>query len=228
MIVINNATKLYRMGGEEIRALDGLSLKIEDGDFIALVGPSGSGKSTLLNMIGALDSLDEGKILVDGTDISRIRDRAQAKYRRQQIGFVFQTFNLQGRLTALENVELPLLFEGLSVKERKNKGMEALSRVRLTDRVSHKPSQLSGGQQQRVAIARALVNNPKVLLADEPTGNLDSKSGEKIMKLLKTLNSRDGVTVVMVTHNTEHAEYADRVLHMRDGMIADQFKGTKS
>jgi putative ABC transport system ATP-binding protein len=221
MIVITDATKLYRMGGEEIRALDGLSLTIEKGDFFALVGPSGSGKSTLMNVVGALDDIDSGMVLVEGTDISKIKDSEKAAYRRNRIGFVFQTFNLQRRLTALENVELPLIFEGLPAKERKEKASMALETVQLSDRITHRPNELSGGQQQRVAIARAIVNDPDVLLADEPTGNLDSKTGLDIMKLLKELNDKKNVTVLMVTHNQEHADFADRVLHMRDGKIVN-------
>lgn len=219
MIVIEKASKVYTLGGEEIRALDDLSLKIEKGDFVALLGPSGSGKSTLLNVVGSLDTLTSGRVIVDGVDISKKRDKEQARYRRTRVGFIFQTFNLQKRLTAAENVELPLLFDNIPAKKRKTMALEALSKVNLSDRVSHRPAELSGGQQQRVAIARAMVNNPEVLLADEPTGNLDSKSGENIMKLIRNLNKKESMTVIVVTHNEEHALYADRVLRMRDGKI---------
>ena len=221
MIVIKNASKIYRMGDEEIRALDDLSLKIPKADFIALIGPSGSGKSTLMNVVGALDNLDSGTVKIDGKDISRMRDNEQAKYRRTRVGFIFQTFNLQQRLKAVENVELPLIFDGVPAKERRDRALEALNKVNLSDRVSHRPTELSGGQQQRVAIARSIVNNPDVLLADEPTGNLDSKTGEEIIHLIKSLNEKDGVTVIMVTHNEEHADFANRVLHMRDGKIVN-------
>jgi putative ABC transport system ATP-binding protein len=227
MIVLKGASKIYTMGGEEIRAIDSIDLKIENGEFVALVGPSGSGKSTLMNVIGALDSLEKGKIIVEGTDISKMRDKGQAEYRRKRVGFIFQTFNLQRRLTALENVELPLMFDAIGAKKREEMARKALGKVKLTDRVKHRPTELSGGQQQRVAIARAIVNNPDILLADEPTGNLDSKSGEETMKLIKDLNKSDGVTVVMVTHNDEHAGFADRVLYMRDGKISYQRKGKK-
>lgn len=221
MIVITNAKKVYRMGGEEIHALDDLSLTINKGDFFALVGPSGSGKSTLMNVVGALDTIDSGTVKVEGIDISRIKDSEKAKYRRNRVGFVFQTFNLQRELTALENVELPLIFEGLPSNIRRERSLQALETVQLSDRLSHRPTELSGGQQQRVAIARAIVNEPDVILADEPTGNLDSKTGLDIMKLLKHLNKEKNVTILMVTHNEEHADFADRVLHMRDGKIVN-------
>jgi len=219
MIILKNASKIYRMGDETIKALDGLSLEIENGEFVALVGPSGSGKSTLMNVIGALDQLTEGSIEVEGTDLTRLSDNGKALYRRKHVGFVFQTFNLQNQLSALENVELPMIFSGISASQRRTRSLEMLERMGLSDRVGHKPSELSGGQQQRVAIARALVNKPSILLADEPTGNLDSMSGEHIMDLLKDLNVKDGVTIVLVTHNEEHAKYARRTLHMRDGNI---------
>lgn len=227
MIVIKDARKIYRMGGEEIKALDGLSLKINEGEFIALIGPSGSGKSTLMNVIGALDSLDNGSIIVDGKDISKLSDNQQALYRRKRVGFVFQTFNLQSRLTALENVELPLIFDNVPARKRAEIALDALKKVKLSDRLQHKPSELSGGQQQRVAIARAIANKPSILLADEPTGNLDSKSGEKIMQLLKQFNEREQVTIIMVTHNERHAAFAGRVLHMLDGKIIQERNGTR-
>jgi len=219
VITIQKASKVYSLGGEEIRALDNLSLKIDKGDFVALLGSSGSGKSTLLNVVGSLDTLTSGRVVVEGVDISKKKDKEQARYRRTRVGFIFQTFNLQRRLTATENVELPLLFDNIPAQKRKAMALEALSKVNLSDRVGHRPSELSGGQQQRVAIARAMVNNPKVLLADEPTGNLDSKSGENIMKLIRNLNKKENMTVIVVTHNEEHALYADRVLRIRDGKI---------
>ncbi len=215
------------MGSEKIHALDDLSIKVNDGEFLALVGPSGSGKSTLMNVIGALDTLDSGKILVDSENISKYSDMKQAKYRRSKIGFIFQTFNLQTHLTALENVELPLIFSGVKPKKRRELALAALERVGLSNRVKHRPSELSGGQQQRVAIARAIVDNPKILLADEPTGNLDSKSGEEIIKLIRDLNKKENVTVIMVTHNEEHAKYADQILHLRDGKIVKVVGGEK-
>ena len=227
MIILDKASKIYTLGGEEIRAIDAIDLKIDKGEFVALIGPSGSGKSTLMNVVGALDSLDEGKIIVEGIDISKMRDKQQAEYRRKRVGFIFQTFNLQRRLTALENVELPLLFDAVSAKERAEMAMKALDKVGLSDRVKHRPTELSGGQQQRVAIARAIVNEPDILLADEPTGNLDSKSGKKTMELIRNLNKTDGVTVIMVTHNDEHASFADTVLNMRDGKIIDGKGGSK-
>lgn len=217
MIKVVDATKIYRMGAEEIRALDGISLDIEKGEFVALLGPSGSGKSTLMNVIGALDVLDSGEIHVNGDDVSKLRDKPQAKYRRENIGFVFQTFNLMNHLTALENVEMPLTFSGVGRKQRREMALEALDKVDLSARIKHKPTELSGGQQQRVAIARAIVNKPKILLADEPTGNVDSVTGERIMELIKELNKEDKVTVIMVTHNEEHSGFADRVVRMRDG-----------
>lgn len=227
MIVIKEAERKYHLGDEEIHALDGLSLEIKKGEFIALVGPSGSGKSTLMHVIGALDSLDRGSVSVGGQDLSKLSDSGKAMYRRKKVGFVFQTFNLQARLTALENVELPLMLDGIPRKKRWDLALEALSKVHLSDRVRHVPSELSGGQQQRVAIARAIVNRPEILLADEPTGNLDSKSGEQIMKLLKSLNEQEQVTIVMVTHNEDHAAFAHRVLHMLDGNISHTRNGRK-
>lgn len=224
MIKVKDATKVYKMGVDKIHALDGVNLEVAEGEFVALVGPSGSGKSTLMNVIGALDSLTSGQILVDGEDLSKKNDLDQAKYRRKRIGFIFQTFNLQNNLTALENVELPLVFEGRARKARQELARHALSIVGLSDRARHRPNELSGGQQQRVAIARAIVNNPKILLADEPTGNLDSHTGESVMKLIRDLNKRDKVTVVIVTHNEAHAKYADRVFHMSDGKINREVK----
>jgi len=212
------------MGGEEIRALDNVNLDIEKGELIALIGPSGSGKSTLMNMIGALDYPDKGKIHIEGDDISKMTSFQRADYRNSKVGFIFQTFNLQGHLTAIENVEIPLVFAGIRRGLRKQMAMESMEKVDLADRIKHKPSELSGGQQQRVSIARSLVNKPEILLADEPTGNIDSKTGYKIVKLLSQLNKEDKVTVIMVTHNEKHAKFADKVYHMIDGKI---IKGKK-
>ena len=228
MIHLDHASKVYRLGGEEIRALDDLCLDIDKGEFIALVGPSGSGKSTLMNVIGALDTLTDGKVLVEDDDITLLADSEKAEYRRKHIGFVFQTFNLQNNLTALENVELPLIFEGVSASKRKRRAQEVLEKMNLTDRMLHRPSELSGGQQQRVAIARAIINEPTIILADEPTGNLDSKSGDSIMDLMKRLNAEDNVTIVLVTHNELHARFARRTLHMLDGKIVNDYGKRKS
>lgn len=221
MIEVNNATKIYRMGSEEIRALDSVDLSVPEGEFISLVGPSGSGKSTLMNVIGALDTIDEGTITIGSVEISGMRDKEQAAYRRNTVGFVFQTFNLMPRLTALENVELPLILDAIPRAEREERAMNAIARVGLSDRASHRPPELSGGQQQRVAIARAIVHNPDILLADEPTGNLDTNTGNEIIELIGNLNKDDGVTIIMVTHNKEYSAYADRVLSLRDGKIVN-------
>jgi putative ABC transport system ATP-binding protein len=227
MIKVKDALKVYKMGPSKIKALNELSIEVEQGEFVSLVGPSGSGKSTLMNVIGALDSLDSGEIIVDDEDISKYSDRKQADYRRRKVGFVFQTFNLQKQLTARENVEMPLIFGGTSPSERKQLAQQALEMVGLGKRQDHKPSELSGGEQQRVSIARAVVNDPEILLADEPTGNLDSKTGEKVMDLLKKLNKDKDVTIVMVTHNQEHAQYAQKVFSMQDGEIINVKEGKK-
>lgn len=219
MIQIKSLTKIYKIGDEEINALYNIGLKINKGDFVALIGPSGSGKSTLMNMIGALDYPEKGEIFVDEEKISKMTNTQRANYRNSKVGFIFQTFNLQGHLTALENVEVPLIFAGVRKGLRKQMAEEALKRVGLQDRMNHRPNQLSGGQQQRVSIARAIVNKPEIILADEPTGNLDTKTGENIMKLLKDLNKKEKVTVVMVTHNNKHAKYANKVYHIVDGKI---------
>lgn len=227
LVEIENAKRTYTIGDDVIEALDGISLRIRVGDFIALIGPSGSGKSTLMNVIGALDSLTEGVIIVEDEDLSQMEDEMQAQYRRKRIGFVFQSFNLQSELTALENVELPLLFDRVPPRKRRSMALAALQKVGLANRVSHRPSQMSGGQQQRVAIARAIVNKPPILLADEPTGNLDVKSGGEIMNLLVKLNADEGITIIMVTHNIEYAKYAGRVLHMSEGKFVHESKEDK-
>jgi putative ABC transport system ATP-binding protein len=224
MIILKNASKTYKMGEEEIKALDNVSFEIHDGESVAIVGPSGSGKSTLLHTIGGLDSLTGGKILVDGKDLKTMKDKDLAHYRNKTIGFVFQNFNLQSRLSALENIEFPLILAGIAKKIRNEKALEALKKVDLLDRKDHKPNELSGGQRQRVCIARALVNNPTIILADEPTGNLDSKSGKKIIELLHDLNKNLGVTLIIVTHDDRVAQTARRMLRIQDGRIAEDVK----
>lgn len=209
------------MGEETINALAGINLEIGQGEFVSIVGPSGSGKSTLLNIIGGLDSPTKGNIIVDGQDLSKASDSGLSSYRNKKVGFVFQTFNLQPTYNALENVALPLVFARVPLGKRNQIAKEALETVGLGDRVRHKPGELSGGERQRVGIARALVNSPKILLADEPTGNLDSKARERIMELLTKLNKERGLTLVLVTHDMESARDADRTLHMHDGKLTE-------
>lgn len=221
MIELHDVWRLYRMGGETINALAGIDLKVSEGEFITIVGPSGSGKSTLLNIIGGLDTPTIGRIEVDGQDLSKASDRELSLYRNKKVGFIFQTFNLQPTHTALENVSLPLVFAKVPLWRRKQIAREVMATVELSDRLRHKPNQLSGGERQRVAIARAMVNDPKILLADEPTGNLDSKTGEQIMELLTRLNKERGITLLLVTHDLKTADYADRMLRMRDGQVAE-------
>ncbi len=218
VIKLENVWKTYQMGENKVNALRGLSLEVNPGDFLAVMGPSGSGKSTAMNMIGALDYPTSGKIYLDGHDISRLSESELAQVRGRKIGFVFQQFNLIGTLTAKENVMLPMLFQGAGREEREKTAEELLEKVELKQRMDHKPGELSGGQQQRVAIARALVNNPEVVLADEPTGNLDSLTGETIMEMLKNLN-KERKTIIIVTHEEDIARHAKRVEHLRDGMI---------
>jgi putative ABC transport system ATP-binding protein len=210
--------KSYQMGDEEIHALRGVSIKIERGEYVAIMGPSGSGKSTLMNLIGCLDTPSKGSYLLNGKQVSQMDDNELARIRNEEIGFVFQTFNLLPRATALRNVELPLVYAGVPSKERELRARGALDKVELSSRMSHRPNELSGGQRQRVAIARALVNNPSILLADEPTGNLDSKTGVEIMALFERLHSA-GNTIVLVTHEPEVAAYAHRAIHIRDGQV---------
>ncbi len=218
LLELEGVTRFYRMGDVEVRALRGVSLEVEAGDFVAVMGASGSGKSTLMNVIGCLDRPTSGRYRLDGEDVSR-RTRAElAHTRNRTLGFVFQSFNLLARTSAQENVELPLLYAGVGAKERRDRAVEALGRVGLADRVDHLPNQLSGGQQQRVAIARALVNRPRVILADEPTGALDSKTSVEVMQLLQQLEA-SGITVVLVTHEKDIAAFARRVLVMKDGLI---------
>ena len=210
--------KTYVMGSEEIHALRGVSIGIERGEYVAIMGPSGSGKSTLMNLIGCLDTPSKGSYLLNGKQVSQMNDNELARIRNQEIGFVFQTFNLLPRATALQNVELPLVYAGVQGKDRNQRAKAALDRVELTSRMGHRPNELSGGQRQRVAIARALVNNPSILLADEPTGNLDSKTGNEIMALFARLHEA-GNTIVLVTHEADIAAYAHRTIHIRDGRV---------
>ena len=210
--------KSYVMGSEEIHALRGVSISIERGEYVAIMGPSGSGKSTLMNLIGCLDTPSKGSYLLNGKQVSQMNDNELARVRNEEIGFVFQTFNLLPRATALHNVELPLVYAGVPAKDRQDRAKTALAKVELTDRMTHRPNELSGGQRQRVAIARALVNNPSILLADEPTGNLDSKTGLEIMGLFERLHQA-GNTIVLVTHEADVAAYAYRAIHIRDGQV---------
>jgi putative ABC transport system ATP-binding protein len=210
--------KTYQMGTEEIHALQGVSIEIERGEYVAIMGPSGSGKSTLMNLIGCLDTPSKGSYLLNNKQVSEMNDDELARIRNEEIGFVFQTFNLLPRATALHNVELPLIYAGVAAKVRAERAAQALDKVELADRKSHRPNQLSGGQRQRVAIARALVNNPSILLADEPTGNLDSKTGIEIMSLFARLHEA-GNTIVLVTHEPEVAAHAHRSIHIRDGQV---------
>jgi len=218
MIETHDLWKTYVMGSEEIHALRGVSIVIERGEYVAIMGPSGSGKSTLMNLIGCLDTPSRGSYLLNGNQVSQMNDNELARIRNEEIGFVFQTFNLLPRATALHNVELPLVYAGVPAKERQERARAALEKVELTNRMTHKPSELSGGQRQRVAIARALVNNPSILLADEPTGNLDSKTGLEIMGLFDRLH-RAGNTIVLVTHEADVAAYARRIISIRDGQV---------
>ncbi len=219
MIELVNVTKKYRVGIHEILALDNINLKIEDEEFVAVMGPSGSGKSTLLYLIGCLDRPTNGKVLIDGLDTSTLSDKELTELRRNKIGFIFQQYYLIPTLTALENVELPMVFKNISKTKMKKKAEELLALVGLEDKKDRKPNELSGGEQQRVAIARALANDPSILLCDEPTGNLDTKSGEVVMNIIKELNMNKGVTVVLVTHNQSLSKYANRVIKLRDGRI---------
>ncbi len=219
VIVAKDLWKIYRLGKVDYPALRGISLSIKRGEFIALVGPSGSGKSTLLNLFGALDRPTRGQVMINGQDISRLSDDRLAELRNRELGFVFQTFNLLGYMSALDNVEVPLVAGGVAVGRRKQKARELLKMVGLDAFERNRPTELSGGQQQRVAIARSLTNDPQILLADEPTGNLDSTSASEIISILNTLNKKEGVTIVMVTHNLDLTEFCHRTIHLKDGKI---------
>jgi putative ABC transport system ATP-binding protein len=218
LIETQDLWKTYNMGAEQIHALRGVSIQIDRAEYVAIMGPSGSGKSTLMNLIGCLDTPTKGSYLLNGKLVSEMNDDELARIRNEEIGFVFQTFNLLPRATALHNVELPLIYAGVAAKQRSKLAQEALERVELGTRMTHRPNELSGGQRQRVAIARALVNNPSILLADEPTGNLDSKTGEEIMALFARLHS-GGNTIVLVTHEADIAAHAHRAIHIKDGMV---------
>ncbi len=218
LIEIRNITKIYEMGEEKLYALKGVDLDIEKNEYLAIMGPSGSGKSTLMNIIGCLDTPTSGDYILNGKDVHDMDDDELAGIRNKEIGFVFQTFNLLPRSDALHNVELPLIYSGISRAERIRKAEESLASVGLSDRMKHKPNELSGGQRQRVSVARALVNNPSIILADEPTGNLDTKTGEEIMALMAELNKK-GNTIIMVTHEEDIAKHAHRIVKIRDGMI---------
>ena len=224
LIDIRNLYKIYNEGKEsEVRALDGVTLSIDRGEFVAIIGASGSGKSTLMNILGCLDVPTYGDYILNGTDVTDRTDRQLAHIRNKEIGFIFQGYNLIPALTAYENVELPLIYQGISVFQRKERVMAALERVGMADRFGHRPSEMSGGQQQRVAIARAVVSNPKLILADEPTGNLDSKNGKEVMALLTELN-KEGTTIVMVTHSQHDSTFAHRVLNLFDGELVTDVK----
>jgi putative ABC transport system ATP-binding protein len=218
LIETRDLWKTYVMGSEEIHALRGVSIAIERGEYVAIMGPSGSGKSTLMNLIGCLDTPSKGTYLLNGKEVSQMNDNELARIRNEEIGFVFQTFNLLPRATALHNVELPLVYAGVPSRERQERARTALQKVELTERMTHRPNELSGGQRQRVAIARALVNNPSILLADEPTGNLDSKTGAEIMALFARLHQA-GNTIVLVTHEADVAAFAHRTISIRDGQV---------
>jgi putative ABC transport system ATP-binding protein len=220
MIQISNMYKIYKMGDNVVNALNNVSLRIEKHELVAIIGPSGSGKSTLMNMLGCLDTPTSGTYVLDGHEVSKLNDNSLAEIRNNKIGFIFQGFNLLQKLTALENVELPLIYQGIGAKERHRRSKEALEMVGLGDRTHHKPAELSGGQQQRVAIARALVSNAPLILADEPTGNLDSKSGIEVMRILKELHA-NGNTIIIITHDINVAAQAKRVVRIQDGEIIE-------
>jgi len=220
VINVQDLSKVYTMGAQEVHALRGVTMSVKRGEALAIMGPSGSGKSTLMNILGCLDQPSSGEYYLDGEDVSQMEEDDLADIRNRRVGFIFQNFNLLPRTSALENVQLPLLYAGASAKLRKERAEEMLQAVGLGERMDHMPNELSGGQQQRVAIARSLVNAPSIILADEPTGNLDSKSGQEVMVILQDLNQRQGITVILVTHDRQVAHHAHRILHLFDGEIA--------
>jgi len=222
LIRLQNVSRRYQMGAETVHALRDVSLEIQRGEYVAIMGPSGSGKSTMMNLIGCLDTATSGRYELNGIGVSDMDDNQLAEIRNREIGFVFQTFNLLARSNALHNVELPLIYAGMPAEERRQIALDALTQVGLADRIHHKPNELSGGQRQRVAVARALVNKPSILLADEPTGNLDSATGRAVLDLLLALNREQGTTMVLVTHEQSLAESADRRIVLRDGLVVSQ------
>lgn len=224
MIKLDNITKIFSTEEVQTTSLNGVSLEIKEGEFVAIMGPSGCGKSTLLNIMGLIDTSTEGTYLLNGKDVSTLTENERTDIRKGVIGFVFQSFNLIDELNVNENVELPLLYMGVPAKERKERVLEVLRRMNMSQRGKHYPSQLSGGQQQRVAIARAVISNPKIILADEPTGNLDSKNGLEVMEMLSQLNA-EGTTIIMVTHSQHDATYANRIINLYDGQIIDNMNG---
>jgi putative ABC transport system ATP-binding protein len=226
LIRLQNVSRRYQMGAETVHALRDVSLEIQRGEYVAIMGPSGSGKSTMMNLIGCLDTATSGRYELNGVGVSDMDDNQLAEIRNREIGFVFQTFNLLARSNALHNVELPLIYAGVPAEERRQVALDALTQVGLADRIHHKPNELSGGQRQRVAVARALVNKPSILLADEPTGNLDSKTGEEIMALFEEL-SRKGNTIIVVTHEEDIARQSRRIIRIRDGLVASDESMTK-
>ena len=227
IIELKDVWKTYKMGDVEVHALRGMNFQVKPGEFVAIMGPSGSGKSTGLNLVGCLDTPSKGIILLDGRDISKMRESELAKVRGKKIGFIFQKFNLIETLSAKENVMLPMMFQNTPFETREKKAIELLDMFELKDRMNHRPNELSGGQQQRVAIARSLANDPEVILADEPTGNLDSKSGENVLKFLEDMHTKKKLTIVMVTHDVDVAKKAQRIEHLKDGMVIKSRKGDK-
>ncbi|MCP4164791.1 MAG: ABC transporter ATP-binding protein [Chloroflexi bacterium] len=227
IILANKVHKSFRTGKLEVHALRGIDLSVDQGEMVAIMGPSGCGKTTMLNCLSGLDEFDSGAVLIEGVDLQEMGDRSRTSYRAERMGFVFQTFNLLPVITAVENVELPLLVSGVRPKQARERALAALGQVGLSDRADHRPAELSAGQRQRVTVARALINNPAIVWADEPTGNLDSESAEDILTLLRKLNIEQGQTLVIVTHNREISEMCDRIVRMRDGQILSDEKNGK-